>query len=104
MTLRVCSVSGCPELQRETKCPTHRREAEQRRGSRQARGYDANFERDKQRPGYANATRCETCGQPFTTENPKTAGHRIAIREGGKGSGIKPECRRCNYGWRRTNS
>lgn len=104
MTLRACLVPGCPVLVKSGRCPEHRRQLEQARGSAAARGYDAEFERAKRSPAYVNATRCATCGEPFTHDNPKTAGHVTAIREGGRGSGIKPECRRCNFGWRRTGS
>ena len=102
MGLRVCAVPGCPRLQPETKCAEHRREAERARGTRQARGYDAAFERAKRTPEYVNATHCANCGQPFTRDNPKTGGHSVALRDGGKGSEILPHCRRCNYGWQRT--
>lgn len=103
--MRVCSQSGCGVLiSKAGYCTTHARVREQARGTRQARGYDAAFDRAKQEPEYVTATHCETCGERFTTDNPKTAGHLTAIRDGGRGSGIKAECRRCNYGWRRTGS
>jgi hypothetical protein len=55
-------------------------------------------------PEYLAATTCATCGERFTEANPKTAGHVQALRRGGRGSGIKPECRRCNYGWQASGS
>ena len=102
MGLKVCAVPGCPRLQREGKCAEHRREAEQKRGTRQARGYDADYEQQLRSPDYVNATHCAECGDPFTPGNPKTGGHSTAIRNGGKGSKVLPHCRRCNYGWQRT--
>lgn len=101
--MRVCAEPGCPELQPESRCLAHRRAREQRRGTRQARGYDAGFERAKRLPEYVNATHCAACGQPFTEDNPKTGGHSVAIRNGGKGSRVVPHCRQCNYGWIRTD-
>lgn len=100
--MKVCSVPGCPNLQPEARCLEHRRAYERGRGTRQQRGYDAAFEQAKRLPEYVNATRCAECGEPFTEDNPKTGGHSVAIRDGGKGSKIVPHCRRCNYGWTRT--
>jgi hypothetical protein len=39
-TLKVCSQPGCPELTHARHCATHASAYEQRRGRRQARGYD----------------------------------------------------------------
>ncbi len=44
MKVRVCAQTGCPALQAEPRCPAHRREHEQARGSRQERGYDAEYD------------------------------------------------------------
>lgn len=38
--LRACAHPGCPELVESGSCPTHTRQAEQRRGSAASRGYD----------------------------------------------------------------
>lgn len=82
-------------------CATHARKPDFR-PRRQARGYDAKYETAKKTPEFRKATRCETCGKKFTPENPKTGGHRKDIRAGGSTEdGIFPQCRRCNYGWRR---
>lgn len=43
--MRVCSVPGCPELTDSGRCQAHRREADQRRGTRQQRGYGRGHER-----------------------------------------------------------
>lgn len=43
---RVCSVPGCPEYtDRGGKCPDHRREADQRRGTARQRGYGREHEK-----------------------------------------------------------
>ncbi|GIF14801.1 hypothetical protein FHX34_103510 [Actinoplanes teichomyceticus] len=39
--MRVCPEAGCPELTPGGPCAEHRRQREQRRGTRQQRGYDA---------------------------------------------------------------
>jgi hypothetical protein len=105
MSLRACA-GHCgtliPAGTRSGRCPTCERQRDAERGTRQQRGYDADFERAKRDPDYLAATHCVECGEPFTEANPKTGGHSIALREGGKGSKILPHCRRCNYGWRRT--
>jgi hypothetical protein len=102
VTVRVCIEDGCPVLTRSTRCHEHERAKDKARGTRQERGYDYAFEQAKLQPEYANATHCAECGKPFTEGNPKTGGHSVAIREGGRGSKVVPHCRRCNYGWRRT--
>jgi hypothetical protein len=83
-------------------CPTHAREYEQGRGSSSARGYDYKFRKESKRTK-RNATHCSQCGMPFTSDNPATGGHSKAVRDGGTtADGIEAQCRRCNYGWRRT--
>lgn len=100
----VCSEPGCPNVvEGQSRCDECRSAYERARGTKRERGYDAQFDRNRRDPGYLTATQCATCAQPFTDDNPKTAGHVVAVRNGG-GSEIKPECRRCNYGWRKTGS
>lgn len=41
----VCAEPGCPEIQAAPRCPTHTREVDRARGSRQERGYDAEHDR-----------------------------------------------------------
>lgn len=101
---RVCSTPGCPVLTDGGRCQEHTRQADRARGTFRQRGYDAAYDRAR-RKALAGATHCATCHQPFTPDNPATGGHVKAMRDGGTtADGIKPECRRCNYGWRRTGS
>lgn len=44
MGLKVCAEPGCPALQAEARCLEHRRAKERQRGTRQARGYDADHD------------------------------------------------------------
>lgn len=108
MPLRPC-LGGCGALVDGTRCTRCRsaknRERDQARGSRQQRGYDAEFEQAKQDPAYVNATHCAQCGKTFTVSNPKTAGHKHPLRNGARPPGpvqIEAQCQDCNYGWRRT--
>lgn len=50
--LKVCSVVGCPNLATPpaSRCPTHTRQAEVRRGSARQRGYDRRHEIRFRRP------------------------------------------------------
>jgi hypothetical protein len=41
----VCAEPGCPEVQAARRCPTHAREVDRARGSRQQRGYDVEHDR-----------------------------------------------------------
>ena len=102
MAKRVCLTPGCPTLVTAGRCPTCSSKHEKARGTRQERGYDAEYERQLRTPEYVNATHCGNCEEPFTPENPKTGGHTVALRNGGQGSKVVPHCRRCNYGWLRT--
>lgn len=104
MSLRVCAVSGCPELipAGRTRCATHERAKDKARGTRQERGYDRDYDKAKTDLAYVTATSCATCAEPFTVDNPRTAGHVADIRtHGPNNQGIIPQCRRCNYGWRK---
>lgn len=47
---RICSEAGCPEYTDSGRCPEHRREAEQRRGTARQRGYGHRHE-TRFRPG-----------------------------------------------------
>lgn len=98
---------SCGRVTEYSPCSTCRSERnrarDEERGSRQDRGYDADFDRAKVAPAYVNATHCATCHEPFTPQNPKTAGHRTALRRGGGDGSIIAQCRRCNYGWRKTD-
>ena len=99
---------GQPACDQPMPCATHERERRQRedraRPPAVRRGYDKAFEKAKRDPGFVAATTCETCGCAFTATNPKTAGHRIALRLGKQSNDIFPQCRRCNYGWRRSGT
>lgn len=98
--MRICA--NCTAPTRTTRCALHQREYEQARGTSTQRGYGSKFQRASKQ-AKANATHCVECGQPFTPDNPATGGHRAAIRNGGSlDEGIVAQCRRCNYGWRRT--
>ncbi len=83
-------------------CPAHAREYEEARGTKAQRGYDAAFQRAS-REAKASATHCAECGALFTPSNPATGGHSRAVRHGGSAHhGVVAQCRRCNYGWKRT--
>jgi hypothetical protein len=102
MAWRACSTPGCGELHEGTgRCPDCRRQADAHRGRRQARGYDADYDRARAK-AVAGATHCATCDEPFTEDNPATGGHVVPVREGGTAAdGVEAECARCNYGWRK---
>jgi hypothetical protein len=109
--LKVCSCRGCPahsgncvNLCPKGRCSSCARLADQARGTRQQRGYDAQYDAARNR-AVASASHCCSCGERFTEDNPATGGHRRAIRHGGTTAhGIDAQCRRCNYGWRRTDT
>lgn len=101
--MKVCLEQGCPTLTHNTRCTTHERAKDRSRGTRQERGYGADYERQLNSAEYLSATACANCGCAFTADNPKTGGHSIALRNGGGGSKIVAQCRRCNFGWLATD-
>lgn len=73
---RVCTVSGCPELVLGGgRCPGCRRDADRRRGSPAARGYDARWRRTRAR--YLIAT--PGCEQPGCTSLAVDVHHRDGL-------------------------
>ena len=99
----VCTQPGCPVLHPgKGRCPAHARDLDRERGNRHERGYGNDHDRDGD-AAIAGATHCTECGQPFTPDNPVTRGHVVAVRDGGTHTdGYTAQCRRCNYGWRKT--
>jgi len=91
---RVCSASGCPTLVESGRCPEHQREADAKRGTRQARGYDANHDRLRLQwaPKVAAGTvTCWRCGELIAPDQAWDLGHKTATQYGG------PEhARQCN--------
>lgn len=75
MTVRVCIESGCPTLTRGARCTEHERAKDKARGTRQQRGYDADY--DRERAHYARRMaagevftcwRCEELGRPHPVD------------------------------------
>lgn len=48
MTKRACLEPGCPTLTNTSRCERHTRERDRARGTRQERGYDAEYDRRRQ--------------------------------------------------------
>lgn len=102
--MRVCNAPGCPTLvpadTRGGRCPEHQRQAEQARGTRQQRGYDARH--DRLRATYQQRMdagerftcwRCESLGKPHSIDpNTWDLGHDDHDRTAYRG----PECRSGN--------
>lgn len=99
LSLRVCAEPGCPHLQAESRCLTHRRAREQARGTKQQRGYDSTYDsvgRDYQRRMDAGERfDCWRCGIPLGTKRgiDWTLGHDDHDRSVIRG----PECPSCQY-------
>lgn len=100
--MRVCCEPECGEVTTLTRCAACQREHEAQRGSATRRGY-GHKHRKAASKAKASATECARCSQPFTRDNPATGGTFKAVRNGGSArDGIEAQCRRCNYGWRRS--
>ena len=99
MSMRVCAEPGCGTLiragTRDGRCTAHRRGLEQARGTRQARGYDAAY--DRLRAAYVsrmNAGEVFWCWRCGVRIDPAAfdLGHDDHDRSIVRG----PECRPCN--------
>lgn len=88
----------CGTLSTKARCPTHTRAADQARGSRQQRGLDAQYDRNRTIL-MANNALCSICGQPGTRKDPLTAGHIIGRAQGGSNdlSNLRVEHASYNY-------
>ena len=76
--MKVCAEPGCPALQPESRCLAHRREREQARGSRQARGYGTKHVRTRAQWAPIVATglvKCWRCGDLIGGSEPWDLGH-----------------------------
>lgn len=102
MPMRPCL--DCRRPTEGSRCGRCKGERERGRGSRQERGYDADYEQQLRDPAYVAATHCTSCGEAFTDDNPKTGGHVTALRHGGGDGSVVAQCQRCNYGWSRTGT
>jgi hypothetical protein len=67
--LRVCAEPGCPELSTGRYCPTHAAKHEQARGTRQQRGYDADYDRARRRWAPKVAACTVHCHAPVCIEH-----------------------------------
>ncbi|GAA2227263.1 HNH endonuclease [Kitasatospora cystarginea] len=97
----VCTVPGCPEYTTGGRCENHRREAEQRRGSARARGYDRTHEREFRAAVLARNPLCVLCRaeqarRPSPAEPPRAGrGQLAASRDPNDptcGRGLCPSC------------
>lgn len=72
------------------------------RGTTTERGYGHDYQLERA-VVLEDATHCSNCGDLFSPENPATGGHVDPLRDGGTlAGGLAPQCRACNYGWRRS--
>lgn len=102
MTRRVCPVPGCPTLTDGGRCPVHRAEVEQARGTRQQRGYGAEHEAERARwaPLVASGhVRCWRCKQPIDPTKEWDLGHDDQDRTKHRGP-EHPACNRATAGRR----
>lgn len=102
MALKPCLERNCGRLSPNTRCPAHTAQAsrarDQRRGTRQQRGLDAEYDRNRTML-MATVTVCAICGQPGMPGDPLTAGH-INRREDGVDNSLdnlRPEHASYNY-------
>jgi 5-methylcytosine-specific restriction enzyme A len=92
--VRPCLSCGRPTP--KTRCPECAREQERsRRPSYRARGYDAEYQRNRKLL-LAQYPTCAICGNAAAT----TADHIVPRSEGGSNdiANLRPACAKCNYG------
>lgn len=81
MALKVCAEPGCPELTKATRCTTHTRTRDAARGRRQARGYDADYDRERRtcadRMARGERFRCWRCHKLIDPAGAWDLGHCV---------------------------
>ena len=78
MALRVCNEPGCPELTDQPKCETHKAQVERDRGTRQQRGYDLAYDKNRKTQATKVAKGrviCWSCGHRISPLEPWHNGH-----------------------------
>lgn len=95
--MRVCAMPGCPELTTSRRCASHRAEAEQDRGTRHERGYDAEHEaiRAALLPA-AYGTRCPLCGEYMYPHQPLHLDHSVPLSVDSTSKGDRITHATCN--------
>jgi hypothetical protein len=91
---RVCSVPNCPTLTDGGRCPTHRRMAEQQRGTPTQRGYGASFQAERRQWKAMLDTEpwpCARCGRPIQPGEPFHLDH-----SDDRSGLLGPSCPKCN--------
>ena len=102
MAKRPCIEPGCPVLTTRTRCTEHERAKDKARGTRQARGYDAEYDavgRDYQRRiNDGHTFTCWRCSRPLGPQRGLDwqLGHCDDDRDAIHG----PECPACNLATR----
>lgn len=111
MLKRPCFVCGKPT--RASMCeeclklrPAQKRKTTPNRPSRQARGYDSEYEQNRAlmvQEAKAHHWPCQICHKPFEPGQTITAEHKIPKRRGGTNAreNLVPAHSWCNSGWRR---
>ncbi len=97
--LRVCPVPGCPQLTAGGRCGTHRREADQARGSRHERGYGTGW--TATRDNYLKRNRwCRLCEAKATVADHYPVSKRDllaqAVSDPDADHRLRPLCASCH--------
>lgn len=96
MAKRVCAEVGCPALTDTTRCPTHTRQRDRERGTRQQRGYDQAHDQLRAAAvatlAAGHTLTCWRCGRAITTADDMHIGHDDLDRTITRG----PEHKKCN--------
>lgn len=97
--MRVCNVPGCGTLTDQSRCDTHRRAAEQARGSAAARGYTSARHQRFRRLVLRRDPTCVLCGAVATVADHYPTSRRDLVAAGldaddpARGRGL---CHRCH--------
>ena len=109
MLPKPCQTCGTPIKGQCPRCgPGRPRTPRRDTRNRQARGYDAEYDRNRRlmiEQAWANRMPCVICSLQFEQKSDISAEHLIAKRDGGSNAreNLAPAHKRCNSGWRKYN-
>ncbi len=109
MLPKPCRVCGKPGKSICDKCVNSNKQPQRSKPSRQSRGYNNEYDRNRRIVidiAWSHNEPCCLCGNGFIRKEDISAEHVIPLRNGGSNtlSNLAPAHKSCNYAWRRKHT